>query len=1369
MPAVVGFVVKAFTTGILKGMLGRILISVALGAVQSLLAKARAEKAAAANRGIRGEVTLTGAKTPMAFILGRYATGGRTVVAPYSHGTNNNYMTYVISLSARRGGTLQRMIVNGEVVELATTSHATYGQNVTGKFADKMWVKIRDGSETTADSFLLSQFGSHPDRPWLSDMIGRNSVTAIVTFFYDDELYPGGSVDVRFDVSDIPLYDPRKDTTAGGSGAHRWDSPATWEPTLNPVVMIYNILRGISISGVGIWGGNADAEDFRFSEWSSAMNKAQSRYQAGYEIYLSDKPADIVSELLKTCSGQVANVGGTWRIAVGSPDAAVYYFSDDDLVITDASQFDPFPGIESTINTVIASYVNPLALWEVSEAITATDPAYVASDDNRTLDADLALPAVFDDEQAQDLAETLLADSRRFRSHLHSLPLSAMFLEPLDTISWTSEYNGYVSKLFEVGQLSADVFGCIPTVTTRERDPDDYDFGGGIPYVPPVITTTPYPTSVDGFTVTGYVLSDGVSPRRPALRLAWEPTTMKFARAIRYQVRLTAQPATITHEGAHSDPASGVVIISEGVLPNTSYQVRVKVVARKRSNPWSGWITVVSPNVLLGTVELAEDINATLDEANRVVAEHDALVAGFTGTLVDALDDATALANVGLEGWLMDPTFREWSGSPTNLTAANWSSRVGTSAYATSGGGAFGGGMTINVPATSAEVYVIAASDAGQIAADPTADYLVASLQFTYDAGDPTGGRLRVEWSNDGVTWTRGECLGVALSQGQFSALGIGVKAGVRQGFQFLWQRPAGVNAKVRLVFYAKTASPAVATQMVVHLLNLGHATQAQIDAGKTYTVASVTPGDTVTSAGVGAALVQLNSAMTTRVGANEASIDTLETVTADTNSAVAIVKQTLSATANAGTGYFYDTFDGDMSMWQVLSGSGEVSTISSTIGVGPKILRLGNNSGNDMVWLAHKHLIPFDPNKTYKMTVRGQQTLGAGTTYAGFLGVAADGVTFVNAVGANAISSQHYHTLSNTPLTATVADYSGYTQGRANPGLAGIGTVSNPSEVHTNVAFLRPMIIANYNGAAGALDLVSVRVDDGSIADLPATVETQAAVISGLTDTAMYSVRVATSGGESKMELVSSSDPSGPATSINLVSDNILLSSENVIISNRANLIGNSDLATDRGWTFTGGAFQTTSVPANASAPGNFSCPVITSGESMAQYYNGRRLAVVAGDEYHLSALFRASGTSPLFRTRIIVWQYDRTGAYISAAVGGLVNITNVSYNLVEMDYVVPSGVAFIVVGYGRSGVAGSAGTGFIENPTLRSKIGASLVVDGSVTAEKLAVAELSAISADVGILRTATSGARMEIRADKILVYDASGVVRVKVGNLA
>ena len=53
-----------------------------------------------------------------------------------------------------------------------------------------------------------------------------------------------------------------------------------------------------------------------------------------------------------------------------------------------------------------------------------------------------------------------------------------------------------------------------------------------------------------------------------------------------------------------------------------------------------------------------------------------------------------------------------------------------------------------------------------------------------------------------------------------------------------------------------------------------------------------------------------------------------------------------------------------------------------------------------------------------------------------------------------------------------------------------------------------------------------------------------------------------------------------------------------------------------------------------------------------------------------------------------------------------------------------------------------------------------------GAVTAAKVNVTQLSAISATIGLLRTATSGQRLEIENNQIRVYDGSNVLRVRMG---
>jgi hypothetical protein len=59
--------------------------------------------------------------------------------------------------------------------------------------------------------------------------------------------------------------------------------------------------------------------------------------------------------------------------------------------------------------------------------------------------------------------------------------------------------------------------------------------------------------------------------------------------------------------------------------------------------------------------------------------------------------------------------------------------------------------------------------------------------------------------------------------------------------------------------------------------------------------------------------------------------------------------------------------------------------------------------------------------------------------------------------------------------------------------------------------------------------------------------------------------------------------------------------------------------------------------------------------------------------------------------------------------------------------------------------------------------------IATGAITADKLNVTSLSAVTATIGTLRTATSGARMEIRDNVIKVYDSAGTLRVQIGDLA
>lgn len=75
------------------------------------------------------------------------------------------------------------------------------------------------------------------------------------------------------------------------------------------------------------------------------------------------------------------------------------------------------------------------------------------------------------------------------------------------------------------------------------------------------------------------------------------------------------------------------------------------------------------------------------------------------------------------------------------------------------------------------------------------------------------------------------------------------------------------------------------------------------------------------------------------------------------------------------------------------------------------------------------------------------------------------------------------------------------------------------------------------------------------------------------------------------------------------------------------------------------------------------------------------------------------------------------------------------------------------------------SAGAVTAEKLAANS-VTANKIAANAVTAEKMNVTQLSAITAEIGTLRTKTSGARTEIKDNLILIYDENNVLRVRMG---
>lgn len=589
---------------------GRLLGSVALSALQ--MATVRKPRAA----GLTNERKGTGSTNPRGFPLGLCATDGDEACTPMTHGkvgkVPNAYATFVIILSDVPGCGLSRMAVDKEWVTISGAAHPDYGQEVLGRFNGFMWVKFYNGTQTVADPMLLAKYATYPNRPWTADMVLTGCAYAIITCRANPKIFTS-EPQFRFELTSIPLYDPRKDTTVGGSGAHRWANKATWEPSNNPKVMEYNILRGTEVPACGIWGGAATANDLPLANWFTAMNECDvvistlagnvPQYRAGHYVTVNEAPADVIDDLNVVCTGQTAEIGGTFKTRVGGPGLPVLFITDDDWVVTQPQDYDPFDRADQRPNYITANYPEPANVWGPRPAPALANAGWEIEDGGRRETA-LEFAACPYIAQVQRVMASYAKDGRRARKHGGYLPPDAAVLEPLDTLSWTSARNGYTAKVFEISSIDDGARNMLQHPSLREADPADYGWSPGaeVPVTNPSSALPTTPTQVvDGFAVNPLTLLDASGAVRGfGVEILWNGAEHEGVRAIEYEAWLGGVKIKT---GNTTDVASGRTEATSGLIRGTAYQVRIRPVADWPTD-WTAFLTVTTPAVLITSADL---------------------------------------------------------------------------------------------------------------------------------------------------------------------------------------------------------------------------------------------------------------------------------------------------------------------------------------------------------------------------------------------------------------------------------------------------------------------------------------------------------------------------------------------------------------------------------------------------------------------------------------------------------------------------------------------------------------------------------------------------------------------------------------------
>ncbi|WP_273794694.1 phage tail protein [Brucella intermedia] len=731
--AIVGFGVK------LLGAFGGILFKAAFAIGSSLLQQylqRRAQKKSAVS-GVTLELKM-GDDLPLSLPVGERGVAGRRKYAGTygkDDGTPNAFAVDVIEISSLPSFAgpqgIESLWIDDQLCTILWNEPDPSGRGYPIKefrkgSKDSGWIWYLDGSQTTANPYLLSKFGNHPERPFLSSMVGRGVQAIILTWRQNRDLQLGGSLPSAIvEPKPMRFYDLRFDSTNGGNGPQRWNDPSTWLPTRNPPIIIYNIIRGIYYGDEWIYGGqNISAHRLPPASWIAAANECdrqvmgdkgmEPQFRCGYEIYVDVEPLEVIEELRLACLGRLVEVGGMVKLQVGAPGSAVYSITDDSIVVTREQDLDPFPSISSTYNGISATYPERAERWTMKDAPERRNLELERDDGNRSLAQAVAFEAVPFSGQVQRSSNTLVEENRRFVSHVFYLPPSAWVLEPgVDVITWTSERNGYQNKKFYLTR-AVGYPGMIQQVVLREIDPTDYTPPNVI--LPPVIgwigpITVP-PQPMYGWRMEAVILNDDLDrPRRPSVRVSCAPDQDDVARVhVQLRVKGTEQIVFDSDSTPYGAPYAWNLMLN--LMPNTWFEGRGRFVPySNREMGWSEWIAVKTDDVRMGPLDIypfnVDNFNSDLKEMWKEQ----------NGSIRYAFDELERLgkiiADMGAEGVTEQASMRREVAVQSNNIKASFKEQI----YAAVGPGS----------------AIVSRIEAMEITVNETVLSAVNSMQLKYD------------------------------------------------------------------------------------------------------------------------------------------------------------------------------------------------------------------------------------------------------------------------------------------------------------------------------------------------------------------------------------------------------------------------------------------------------------------------------------------------------------------------------------------------------------------------------------------------------------------------------------------------------------
>ena len=473
--------------------------------------------------------TARGAVYPRSIIYGATRTSG-VVVYEYTSGTSNNYLWYVIAIAGHQLNAMSDVYFDNDQITTAHINGST-GQVTGGKYANRAYIWRILGTDAQTVQADLSAARTE----WDSNHRGRGVAYLVVRLERDTAIYAaGGPQNFFVSVQGRRLYDPRLDSTNGGSGSQRYTDATTWTYSNNPALAAADYITGGSITYdvatpvtyMGMresptridWALVANAANICEQTPAIPGSTTQQRYVVAGVLSCNDVHSINLGKIAASMAGQIIPRGGKYRIYAGAYDAPSLTFTDSDLIGGGYEILSP--GRTTLYNAVSPTYVDPVRNYQQVNSAINTSSTYETADGERIVKS-VDLMMVDNEYRAQRIGALIQAQSRNLVAVTLYFGINGFKLSSWDTFYLTLIEPAWVNKVFRVidWQFSPDQPGVV--ITAREESSTAYSDPTAGSYAAPGAATSGANTSDTPSTPS----SLSAAPLADAVNFTWSPST----------------------------------------------------------------------------------------------------------------------------------------------------------------------------------------------------------------------------------------------------------------------------------------------------------------------------------------------------------------------------------------------------------------------------------------------------------------------------------------------------------------------------------------------------------------------------------------------------------------------------------------------------------------------------------------------------------------------------------------------------------------------------------------------------------------------------------------------------------------------------